>query len=69
MVGAYFGRQRFATVQGWMTSFGSTGGLVGPVIAGVIFDVTGSYRLALFLLAAICLMASLVVRNLPRTTM
>ena len=46
IIAPYFGRERFGTVQGWMASLGSIGGMVGPIMAGAIFDATGSYRLA-----------------------
>ena len=66
IIAPYFGRERFGTVQGWMASLGSIGGMVGPIMAGAIFDATGSYRLALPLMGAGCLVASVVVRALPR---
>jgi len=44
--GDYFGTRSFGTIMGLMMVISMLGGLVSPVIAGWIFDVTGSYRLA-----------------------
>jgi len=42
----YFGTRSFGTIMGLMMFIGMVGGLVSPVVAGWIFDVTGSYRWA-----------------------
>ncbi|MBI2288450.1 MAG: MFS transporter [Chloroflexi bacterium] len=42
----YFGTRSFGTIMGLMSLISMTGGLASPVVAGWIFDVTGSYRLA-----------------------
>ena len=42
----YFGTKSFGTIAGLLTLTTVVGGLIGPVIAGRIFDVTGSYKLA-----------------------
>ena len=42
----YFGMSSFGTIMGLMASISMIGGLVSPVFAGWVFDVTGSYRLA-----------------------
>jgi MFS family permease len=53
--GELFGRERFATISGAMAPFRMIGNVVGPVFAGYMFDVTGSYRLAfqVFVLLAV----------------
>ena len=66
IIGPYFARETFGTVQGWISSFGSTGGLLGPILAGYVFDTTGSYGPALILNMAVCGLAVLVVISLPR---
>lgn len=47
MTGEYYGRKSFASLRGFARFFRSLGGMVGPVLAGYTFDVTGSYRGAL----------------------
>ena len=53
--GELFGRERFATISGAMAPFKMIGNVVGPVFAGYVFDVTGSYRFAflVFVLLAV----------------
>ena len=43
LVGDFFGRKRFATLRGILGLVYSWGMIVMPVIAGAIFDRTGSY--------------------------
>jgi len=42
----YFGTRSFGTIMGLMASVSMLGGLFSPVVAGWVFDVTGTYRLA-----------------------
>jgi OFA family oxalate/formate antiporter-like MFS transporter len=42
----YFGTKHFGTIMGLMIVVSTVGGLVSPVLAGYIFDVTKSYHLA-----------------------
>ena len=42
----YFGIRNFGTIMGLMSSISMLGGLFSPVVAGWIFDVTGSYSVA-----------------------
>ncbi len=42
----YFGTRSFGTIMGLMSLITMIGGLASPTIAGWLFDVTGSYRLA-----------------------
>ena len=67
IIGPYFNRVRFDTIQGWMASLGATGGMVGPFVAGAIFETRGSYGLALLLLAAIWGLDAGAVLAPPRT--
>ena len=53
MVGDYFGRSSFATLKGVITTVVSIGALASPVIAGKVFDVTGSYYWVLVPLAGL----------------
>ena len=47
----YFGIRNFGAIFGFMALMGMLGGIFSPVIAGWVFDITGSYRLAWQLLA------------------
>jgi MFS family permease len=42
----FFGTRSFGTIMGLLTLTSVVGGLASPVVAGWIFDFTGSYRLA-----------------------
>ena len=49
----YFGPRNYGTIIGFMTLISMAGGLASPIIAGWIFDATGSYQLAWQLFALI----------------
>jgi len=49
----YFGTKSFGTIMGLMSVVSMLGGLTSPVVAGWIFDVMGSYRLAWQLFALV----------------
>ena len=51
MIGEYFGRKSFGAIQGLMMTITVVGGIIGPIFAGWICDLTGSYHLAFLLLA------------------
>jgi MFS family permease len=53
MQGEYFGRKHFGAIQGLFLSVSTVTTMIGPPFAGWICDVTGSYRLAFQILAAI----------------
>lgn len=44
--GAYFGRAHYARILGWTSPILTVFGAASPLIAGLIYDVTGSYVLA-----------------------
>jgi MFS family permease len=46
IVGEYFGRKNYATIRGYMQFFLIPATLVGPIYAGLVFDITGSYQIA-----------------------
>jgi MFS family permease len=57
-VGEFFGRKNFAKIRGAMTFIHTWGSVVGPVIAGAIYDRTHSYTVLLWLSAGLLLLAS-----------
>ncbi len=55
--GDIFGRKKYAQMSGIMSPFRMIGNVIGPVLAGYIFDVTGSYRSAFTFFTLLALMA------------
>jgi MFS family permease len=55
--GDIFGRKNFAQMSGIMSPFRMIGNVVGPVLAGYLFDVTGSYKVAFVSFAALAVMS------------
>ena len=54
----YFGRESFGTIMGFSSLVMMIGMIVGPVIAGISYDVTGSYEIGFTLLAVLAAMGS-----------
>lgn len=46
VVGEYFGRKNYATIRGLMQFFLIPATFAGPIYAGLVFDLTGSYHIA-----------------------
>ena len=57
-VGEYFGRRNFAKIRGTMSFIQTWGSVIGPVIAGAIYDQTQSYAALLWASAGLLLAAS-----------
>ena len=62
----YFGRRSFATIRGLMSTVQTIGTLIGPVFAGVVFDLTGNYSLAFLGFAVAGFAATLLVAGIRR---
>ena len=62
----YFGLKYFGAIYGVLFFAYATGGVIGPVAMGVIFDKTGDYRSVLHVFALICALSSLAVLLLGR---
>jgi MFS family permease len=43
----FFGRRSYATIQGWSSMVTMLGNVIGPTLAGYVFDVSQSYEIAL----------------------
>lgn len=67
LVGELYGRRRFATVRGAMGFFYQWGGLIGPYLAGAIYDRTRSYHPALLGVAFLYLVSAYVYLLLGRS--
>jgi MFS family permease len=57
----YFGTQAFGKLIGIVMGAGSVGGIIGPTVAGWIFDTLGSYRPVWFVLSGLTFLASALV--------
>jgi sugar phosphate permease len=57
-VGDYFGRKHFAKIRGSMAFITSWGSVIGPVLAGAIYDYTKSYKILIWSAAVMLLGAS-----------
>jgi len=67
IVAELFGTRSLGAILGIAFAFDSAGGALGPVIAGKIFDVTGSYQLA-FLVCATMGFVGLILALFLRST-
>ena len=54
MIAEYFGRRFFGTINGFAQGIMTFGTVLGPLFAGWVFDLTGSYRRAFLILAFLC---------------
>ena len=57
-VGDFFGRRYFATIRGTMSFFYQWGSVIGPVVAGAVYDSTQSYQSVLRGLFALLIVAT-----------
>ena len=62
----YFGLRAFGAIQGLVFTIATVGGVLGPVIAGVIYDLTEGYRPAFLLLGATSLIAAPLIVSVGR---
>ena len=49
----FFGTERMSTVAGALSQANMIGGIVGPLMAGILFDTTGTYTIPFLLTAAL----------------
>ena len=47
-MGDFFGRKSFGTIRGILNLFYTWGSILGPFLAGAIYDRTQSYQMVLF---------------------
>ena len=57
----FYGRSSLGSIRGLTLPVQIGGQLIGPLISGFMFDATGSYRAAFFLVAAAAAVASVMV--------
>tara|TARA_B100000676_G_C18044283_1_gene826908 strand:- start:643 stop:1860 length:1218 start_codon:yes stop_codon:yes gene_type:complete len=61
VVADFFGITRFATIKGSMQLIALLGGITGPIMAGRIYDVYGSYDIAFIILCPVVSLGTLCV--------
>ena len=66
LVAEYFGMRAHGAIFGVILFFGTIGGAIGPIVAGRIFDVLGSYDLAFTMLAVLAAIGLTLVVALPK---
>ncbi len=66
LVGDLFGRKHYARIRGYMTLFYTWGGVLGPVVAGAIFDRWQSYEPLLWGLIVMYIAAGIFYASLNR---
>jgi MFS family permease len=64
VVGDLFGRKHYARIRGYMTLFYTWGGVLGPVIAGAIFDRWQTYEPLLWCLVMVYILAGVLFASL-----
>jgi MFS family permease len=67
VVGDLFGRKHYAKIRGYMTFFYTWGGVLGPVIAGAVFDRWGTYEPLLWSLIGVFILAGVFFESLNRS--
>ena len=60
LIGYYFGTRSLGGIIGTIHALSLGGGIIGPVLGGYVFDLSGSYRIA-FLIAALAFLTSMVL--------
>ena len=61
MRGDYFGRKSFGTIQGVLSTTGEIGFMFAPVVAGITFDLLGSFRPVFIAFAILTLIAAPII--------
>ena len=66
IIGDFYGRRSFGTIRGAMSFFYGWGGVVLPVVAGILYDRSGGYEVTLFIMAGIWAFGAVVFAFLRR---
>ncbi len=66
ILGELFGRRSYSTIRGYVMAAQAGGGLGGPIMAGAVYQSTGSYTLPLWALTAMWAGAALLMLLTPR---
>jgi len=66
-VAEFYGRDKFGTIWGFLQGISVFGGVAGPVVVGLIYDLQKSYRLGLIFLSLTNLLAAFIIMFLKRS--
>ena len=61
IIGDYYGRRSYGTIYGASQGISTFGSIAGPLIAGLVYDINGSYHLAFISFAIIMACTALLV--------
>lgn len=64
-----FGLRAHSEIFGSVLFFGTIGGAIAPILAGLVFDMTGSYKFAFMGLAVLATIGFALVSTLPKLNM
>jgi len=64
LIAKFFGTKSHGLLYGIVIFCSTLGGAIGPLMAGVVFDVTHSYKLVFMVLAALCCIAIFLTASL-----
>ncbi|MEM7042106.1 MAG: MFS transporter [Pseudomonadota bacterium] len=67
-IAEFFGTRAHGAIFGAVVFFGTIGGAIGPILAGRMFDTTGSYAPAFMTLTGMAVLGLLLVLSLPRSS-
>ena len=56
----YYGRESLGTIRGFIEPFASFGQAIGALVSGIIFDITGDYTNAFYVLAISAALALII---------
>jgi MFS family permease len=54
----YFGRRNLGMIAGWSNGITITGSVIGPLYAGILFDIQGDYNFAFFTLGVATILST-----------
>lgn len=66
MVAEYFGRANFGTILGLMVGINAVGAIIGPPLAGWVFDTWGSYQGIWLAYSGLSIVGSLLIVNITQ---
>ena len=64
LIAQFFGTRSHGAIFGIVIAVGAIGGAIGPLLAGYMFDVTGSYRLPFLIVAGLSIAALILTMSL-----
>lgn len=68
LIGDYFGRRSFATIRGNMSFFYGWANMAAPLIAGILWDRTGSYESTLWIFVGLFVIGAILFATLRPPT-